>query len=124
MRAPDLQRIDLKTLVGHATAVQGDGKLEDVYQLFEKNKVAFVAVLENERVIGICSRWQIGMLLGSRYGFSLFSRKPIREHLLPDALRVFAESPISSVLEQVASRSEQRSTMTRSSWISRAPSLA
>jgi serine phosphatase RsbU (regulator of sigma subunit) len=47
------------------------------------------------------------MLLGSRYGFPLFSRKPVRDHLLPDALRVSAQSPIASVLERVASRSEE-----------------
>jgi hypothetical protein len=98
--SPDPHQIDLRTLIGHATAVQAEGKLEDIYQLFEKHNIAFIAVLENERVIGMCSRWQIGMLLGSRYGFSLFSRKPVRDHLLPDALRVSAQSPIASVLEK------------------------
>ncbi len=103
----DLQHVDLRKLIGHMTVVQADGKLEDVYQLFGKRSVAFIAVLENERVVGMCSRWQIGMLLGSRYGFALFSRKPIRDHLLPDALRVSVEGPIASVLEKIASRSEE-----------------
>ena len=103
----DLQHVDLRKLIGHTTVVQADGKLEDVYQLFGKRSVAFIAVLENERVVGMCSRWQIGMLLGSRYGFALFSRKPIRDHLLPDALRVSVEGPIASVLEKIASRSEE-----------------
>ena len=103
----DLQHVDLRKLIGHTTVVHADGKLEYVYQLFGKRNVAFIAVLENERVVGMCSRWQIGMLLGSRYGFSLFSRKPIRDHLLPDALRVSVEGPIASVLEKVASRSEE-----------------
>jgi hypothetical protein len=94
-------------LIGHTIALQAEGKLEDIYQLFGKHNIAFIAVLENEQVIGMCSRWQIGMLLGSRYGFSLFSRKPVRDHLLPDALRVSAQSPIASVLEKVASRSEE-----------------
>ena len=74
--SPDLQQINLKALIGHATSVQAQGKLEDVYQLFEKCNIAFIAVLENERAIGMCSRSQIGMLLGSRHGFPLFSRKP------------------------------------------------
>ena len=91
---PDLQQIDLRALIGHTTAVQAEGRLEDVYQSFERYNIAFIAVLENERVIGMCSRWQIGMLLGSRYGFSLFSRKPVRDHLLPDALVVSIQSPI------------------------------
>ena len=101
------QQIDLRTLIGHATAVWAEGKLEEVYQLFGKHNVAFIAVLENGRVLGMCSRWQIGMLLGSRYGFSLYSRKPIRDHLLPQALRVSVQSPIASVLEQVASRNDE-----------------
>ena len=102
-----MQHVDLRKLIGHTTVVQADGKLEDVYQLFGKRNVAFIAVLENDQVIGMCSRWQIGMLLGSRYGFSLFSRKPIRDHLLPEALRVSAQDPIASVLEKVAFRSEE-----------------
>jgi hypothetical protein len=101
------QQIDLRTLIGHATAVRAEGKLEEVYQLFGKHNVAFIAVLENGRLLGMCSRWQIGMLLGSRYGFSLYSQKPIRDHLLPQALRVSVQSPIASVLEQVASRSDE-----------------
>jgi phosphoserine phosphatase RsbU/P len=105
--SPDLQQINLKALIGHATSVQIEGKLEDVYQLFEKCNIAFIAVLENEPAIGMCSRSQIGMLLGSRYGFPLFSRKPVRDHLLQDALVVSAQSPIASVLEQVAFRSEE-----------------
>ncbi|HEY5706465.1 MAG TPA: SpoIIE family protein phosphatase [Terrimicrobiaceae bacterium] len=105
--SPDLQQIDLKALIGHTTSVQAEARLEDVYQLFEKHKIAFIAVLENERVIGMCSRWQIGMLLGSRYGFSLFSRKSVRDRLLADALVVSVHSPLVSVLEQVDSRSEE-----------------
>ena len=104
---PDLQQIDLRALIGHKTAVQAEGRLEDVYQSFERYNIAFIAVLENERVIGMCSRWQIGMLLGSRYGFSLFSRKPVRDHLLPDALVVSIQSPIAEGLEEAASRSEE-----------------
>jgi phosphoserine phosphatase RsbU/P len=105
--SPDSHHVDLRRLIGHRTAVQAEGKLEDVYQLFGKRNVAFIAVLESEHVIGICSRWQIGMLLGSRYGFSLFARRPVRDHLLPNALRVSAQSPIASVLEKVSSRSEE-----------------
>jgi sigma-B regulation protein RsbU (phosphoserine phosphatase) len=105
--SPDLRRSDLKLLIGHTTAVQGQAKLEEVHQLFEKRGVSFVAVLEEERVIGMCSRSQIGMLLGARYGFSLFSRREVREHLVPDALIVSVQSPITSIFDQVASRREE-----------------
>jgi phosphoserine phosphatase RsbU/P len=104
---PDPQQITLRTLIDHAIAVPAEAKLEDVYQLFEKHHVAFLAVLENKRVLGMCSRWQIGMLLGSRYGFSLFSRKPISEHLLGEMLCMSEEIPIAAVLEKVAGRSEE-----------------
>ena len=104
---PDPQQIILRALIDHAIAVPAQAKLEDVYQLFEKHHVAFIAVLENERVLGMCSRWQIGMLLGSRYGFSLFSRKPISEHLLGEMLCVSEGTPITAVLEKVAGRSEE-----------------
>jgi phosphoserine phosphatase RsbU/P len=107
MGNPDPQQIILRALIDHAIAVPAEAKLEDVYQLFEKHHVAFIAVLENKRVLGMCSRWQIGMLLGSRYGFSLFSRKPISEHLLGEMLCVSEGTPITAVLEKVAGRSEE-----------------
>jgi sigma-B regulation protein RsbU (phosphoserine phosphatase) len=39
----DSQQIDLRTLIGHATAVQAEGKLQDVYQPETKKCVRYAA---------------------------------------------------------------------------------
>jgi hypothetical protein len=104
--SPDLQQVDLKALIGHTTAVQAEatrGRLPIVRETQCRVHCGVGGSTPSRNVFAL----EIGMLLGSRYGFSLFSRKPVREHLLPCSLNVHAESPLASILEQVASRSEE-----------------
>jgi sigma-B regulation protein RsbU (phosphoserine phosphatase) len=55
---------------------------------------------------GFCSRHQISELLGGRYGFSLWARKPIGQHLSPHEIRVSVTTPIGDVLKKVFARGE------------------
>jgi serine phosphatase RsbU (regulator of sigma subunit) len=48
------------------------------------------------------------MLLGSRYGFALFSRKPIKNHLSRAPLIVCANTPVHDVLDAAFSRADER----------------
>ncbi|MDD5199008.1 MAG: SpoIIE family protein phosphatase [Terrimicrobiaceae bacterium] len=66
-----------------------------------------MAVLDGERVLGVCSRHEIGMRLGARYGFPLFSQKPVRDYLSPAPVCVREDLPISAVLENVFSRTSE-----------------
>jgi len=54
--------------------------------------------------VGICARREIGMLLGGRYGYALFARKPVRAHLAPSSLSVSVEMSVDEVLRAVFSR--------------------
>jgi serine phosphatase RsbU (regulator of sigma subunit)/CBS domain-containing protein len=98
---------DLRALVGHRTAVRADEMVGRVYEMFTTHRVEFIAVLDGERLIGMCSRREVGMLLGARFGFALFAQKPIREHLSPETTRVAVRSPLPEVLAQVSSRSAE-----------------
>lgn len=102
LRAED---IDLRTLVSHRTAVQANDTVESVFALFPKSNVEFVAVLDQARLVGLCSRLQISELLGGRYGFSLWARKPIGQHVSPSEIRVLVTTPIGDVLKKVFARS-------------------
>jgi len=97
---------DLRELIRHRTAVQADQTLEDVYQLFAQHNFEFMAVLEGERLLGMCARRDIGMLLGSRYGFSLYAQKPIRSRLKPNPACVVMGTPITDVFTTVFAREE------------------
>jgi serine phosphatase RsbU (regulator of sigma subunit) len=65
-----------------------------------------MAVLDGERLAGICSRHRLSELLGGRYGFALWARKPIGMHLSPQETRVSVTTPIESVLRKVFARTD------------------
>ncbi|MEA3207303.1 MAG: phosphoserine phosphatase RsbU/P [Chthoniobacter sp.] len=44
------------------------------------------------------------MLLGGRYGYALFARKPVRAHMAPSVLCVSVEMPVDVVLAAVSAR--------------------
>jgi sigma-B regulation protein RsbU (phosphoserine phosphatase) len=103
LRAED---VDLQTLVTHQTAVHTKDTVESVFAAFAKANVEFTAVLDGARLVGLCSRHQISELLGGRYGFSLWARKPIGQHLSPNEIRVSVTTPIGDVLKKVFARSD------------------
>jgi serine phosphatase RsbU (regulator of sigma subunit) len=98
---------DLRSLVCHQLSLTADTPLEAAQKFFGSRDLEFVAVLENGRAIGLCARRQIGTALGSRYGFSLFSRSPVREYLVPQALIVRTTDSIHEVLKNVSSRQDE-----------------
>ena len=99
--------IDLRVLIGHRTATQATASVESVAEIFKTGSVNFVAVLEGQRLLGMCSRQEIGALLGGRYGFSLWARKPIRNHLCKEETRIKVAAPIGDVLRTVFARPDE-----------------
>jgi serine phosphatase RsbU (regulator of sigma subunit) len=87
--------------------VSAASTLEMVHKKFGSCDCEFMAVLEDGRVLGICSRHDIGMRLGARYGFPLFSQKPVGEHLSRAPAFVRVDLPIGEVLELVFSRTDE-----------------
>jgi phosphoserine phosphatase RsbU/P len=55
----------------------------------------------------MCSRQEIAALLGGRYGFSLWARKPIREHLCKQETQIKVATPIGDVLHTVFARPDE-----------------
>src|ERR1700745_569301 len=99
--------IDLRVLVGHRTATHASAPVESVADIFKTGSVNFVAVLEGQRLLGMCSRQEIAALLGGRYGFSLWARKPIREHLCEQETRIKVATPIGDMLRAVFARPDE-----------------
>ncbi len=98
------ESIDLRVLIGHRTATQASASVEGVAELFKTGSVNFVAVLKEQRLLGMCSRQEIAALLGGRYGFSLWARKPIGNHLCKEETRFKVTTPIGDVLRTVFAR--------------------
>ena len=63
------ESINLAALVSHNTATQGSASMESVSEIFKRQVVNFVAVLEGERLLGMCSRQETATLLGGALWF-------------------------------------------------------
>lgn len=101
------ESIDLRALISHRTATQGGASMESVSEIFKREPANFVAVLEAERLLGMCSRQETAALLGGRYGFSLWARKPIAQHLCKQETRIKVAMPIGDVLRAVFARPDE-----------------
>jgi serine phosphatase RsbU (regulator of sigma subunit) len=101
------ESIDLRGLVSHRTATQSSASTESVSEIFNNGTANFVAVLEGERLLGMCSRQETAALLGGRYGFSLWARKPIAQHLCKQETRIKVAMPIGDVLRAVFARPDE-----------------
>jgi phosphoserine phosphatase RsbU/P len=101
------ESIDLRALVSHRTATQSSATMETVFEIFKNGTANFVAVLDDERLLGMCSRQETAALLGGRYGFSLWARKPIAQHLCKQETRIEVTMPIGDVLRAVFARPDK-----------------
>ena len=101
----DVDRIDLRRLIDFSHSTGAETTLEDVHRLFQKHGHEFMAVTEGARLLGICSRGGVGMVLGSRFGFAIFSKNAIRDYMLHQPIIIELGTPLRTVLDQVFRRS-------------------
>src|SRR5215475_4765302 len=101
------ESIDLRVLIGHRTATHASTSVESVAEIFNTGSANFIAVLKEQRLLGMCSRQEIAALLGGRYGFSLWARKPIGNHLCKEETRIKVATPIGDVLRTVFARPDE-----------------
>lgn len=94
----------LDSLVHHRWSVPHDTPFEAVHRLFGERNVDFMALVRDERVTGLCSRGHLGFMLGSRYGFALFSRSPAHLAQVARPLVFTFTTPVREVLEGALSR--------------------
>lgn len=98
---------ELRSLISHTFSLAADTPLEAAQKFFSTRAMEFVAVVDGGRPLGLCARRQVGIVLGSRYGFSLFARNPIRNYLLPQALVISVTDPVHDVLARVSARPDE-----------------
>jgi signal transduction histidine kinase len=94
----------LESLVHHREAVDLEMPLEAVHQRFRAMAVDFMAVERLGRVVGICSRGHVGFIMGSRFGFAIYSKDPIGTALVSEPLVVVQGTPVLEVLKRALSR--------------------
>jgi two-component system NtrC family sensor kinase len=95
---------DLAELIEHKGTVPPTHTVSAVYERFQKVAHEFLAVTDAGRLLGAVSRSHVGFLLGARFGFAVYGRQPISQHLLPQSLRIFRQTPLLEVFEAALSR--------------------
>jgi two-component system cell cycle sensor histidine kinase/response regulator CckA len=94
----------LTSLVHHQHAVEHYLTLEEAHHRFREVKVEFLAVLCEGRVIGLCSRSQVGFIMGSRFGFALYSASTVQTALVRDPIVVPADISAHELLARAFAR--------------------
>lgn len=94
----------MRGLVGHSQRVQVTDSLETVQKRFTAHEFEYMAVMANDRLIGLCSREKIGMVLGARFGFAMNSQKVIANFLPSEMTVVRVDQPLAEVLALTCSR--------------------
>ena len=84
--------------------MQATEPTDNAFEKFRDHQKEYMAVLEGQVPVGICARREIGMLLGGRYGYALFARKPVRAHMAPSSLSVSVKMSVEEVLRAVFTR--------------------
>ena len=90
--------IDLLSLVHHCEAVEVGTQLEDVQHKFRNSPVEYLAVVKAGKVVGLCSRGQVGFVMGSRFGFAIYSKDGIETAMVAQPLMVARGTPVRQVL--------------------------
>jgi signal transduction histidine kinase/CheY-like chemotaxis protein len=88
-------------------SVEANTCLDDVYTAFKRHNDEFMAVEAEGEVIGVCSRGEISFYLGSRYGFSIYGRRPVSGFLHGQTTLVSDSMPLSDLLASVLNRHPQ-----------------
>jgi len=98
------ESIPLESLVHHRHALAAEVSLEKAHREFAAKKVDFMAVVQAGRVVGLCSRGQIGFVMGSRFGFSLYSQHTVDTVMAARPLIAPDDTPLRALLDRAFAR--------------------
>ncbi len=94
----------LTSLVHHRWTADYALPLEELEKEFRDRAVDYIALVRGGRVVGICSRAQLGTLLGSRFGFSLYASSPAYQVQVAHPLIVVENTPVRNLLDVALAR--------------------
>lgn len=95
---------DLHSLVEHRIWVSAQTRVDVVYESFREHEYEFIGVVQDGQMVGAVSRAQIALLLSGRFGFAIYARRAISEHLLGGTVTVEVGMSLLEVLHRALSR--------------------
>ena len=100
-----MDRQTLEDLIDHEHWLGAGSTLSSAFERFREHAMEFMAVLDEGEFVGLCSRQDLGMFLGSKYGFSLHASRSILECLRPHPVQLLIDSDVHEAFERVFARS-------------------
>jgi sigma-B regulation protein RsbU (phosphoserine phosphatase) len=95
----------LRDLIDHTSAIGIEHTLGSVFEFFRHHEHEFVAILDGGKFVGLCSRQELGMLLGSQYGFSLHAHRPVSMCFRQSPIQLIDDWSVYDAFELVFARS-------------------
>ncbi|GEM_PF-5110582 len=101
---PGAAQQPLAHFVEHSEGLPQDSRIAEVHARFESCDVDFIMLLEQGRVLGLCSREALGALLGTRYGWSLYAKKEVGAFLMRPVTILELGATLTELLHEASSR--------------------
>jgi hypothetical protein len=98
--------LDWKSCVHSKRFFEPDMSVMTIYDSLreQRGNSAYAAIVEDGRPIGLVSRAQVGLLLGSKFGHCLFAKKTAREFMSKEFLRIYRGMTAQEVLGEALTR--------------------
>ena len=82
----DFESTDLTQFVSHRYYLKVDSSVGDAGEVLQEQSLDYLAVVDQGRPVGICSRHDLSCLWANRFGHALYDRDRIVEHMKSDML--------------------------------------
>ena len=94
----------LDDLIEHSLWLDASMTLSQAHDQFKAHGCEFMAVLRLGEFVGLCSRLDLGVVLGSRYGFSLNGSRPVTDFMRSNPAQLPNHADLQDAFETVFSR--------------------
>ena len=100
--------LDWKSCVHSRRSFEPDMSVMTIYDSLreQRENSAYAAVVEGGKPIGLISRAQVGLLLGSKFGHCLFGKKTARDFMSKEFLCIYRGMTAQEVLGEALTRSD------------------
>ncbi len=99
-----LSRAWLEQLVLRSHTFDAEERVGEVFDQLQEFADGFYGIVTGGAYLGLISRMHVGLLLSGRFGYALYTKHAIREHLLEDTVIVRPGDPLLNVLDRALGR--------------------
>ncbi|MBN2685284.1 MAG: response regulator [Pontiellaceae bacterium] len=99
----DFETRDLSSFVAHRSCLDVGATVGDAGDVFQADECSYLTIVDERRVVGICSFHALSSLWANRYGHALYDRDPIVRHMEQRVLALQQGSRLRDALQSLFS---------------------